>query len=59
MCLWDYLYKVLDGPKPDSEETVAESWNEGLHRISERLANEAIKSVTQEVLCDGAMNLKF
>jgi len=38
---------------------VAESWNEGLHRISERLANEAIKSVTQEVLCDGAMNLKF
>lgn len=44
--------------KPESEETVAESWNEELQSISAGHANEAIRSVRQEVLCDGALNLK-
>lgn len=51
--------KYLMDQKPESEETVAESWNEELQRISAGHTNEAIRSVRQEALRDGALNLKF
>lgn len=51
--------KYLMDQKTETEETVAESWNEELQRISAGHTNEAIRSVRQEALRDGALNLKF
>lgn len=48
--------KVLGGQETGSEESVTESWIEGLER-SAKHANEAIKNVACEVLQDGALNL--
>ena len=49
--------KVLGGPGTRAEETVTESWNEGLEASSARHANEAIRNVRCEVLRDGPLNL--
>lgn len=57
LCLQDYLDKVLGVQETGSEESVTESWNEGLERSSAKHANEAIKNVACEVLQDGALNL--
>lgn len=49
--------KVLGGPGTGSEETVAESWNEGLEGSSARHANEAVRNLRCKVLQNGALNL--